>query len=102
MPRGRERRTLDPSADDPLGQDPNPAAPFEIPAPLLPTMTVETIGGADYLFESDEAGLVRDVQFKTTDGVLLSVNFFGPTEPETTEPGGVDHRLAVAVVGHLG
>jgi hypothetical protein len=83
-------------------RDPNPHAPFEIPATGLPTMRVETIAGAQYLFITDDRGYVRDIQLKTADGIVISVNFFGPAYPGTTGPGGVDRQLATDLVGHLG
>jgi hypothetical protein len=81
--------------------DPNPKQPFEIPALTTPNMRVETIDGAQYLFLDDSQGGVRDVQFKSADGVVFSVNFFGPTVSSRIGPGAADHQLASDVVLHL-
>ena len=82
-------------------KDPNPTAPFEIPN--APPGAVRTIGGEQYLFGTDSAGEVRYVQFKTTDGIVFSVNFFGPPDASSSVgPGGVDPQVATDVVRHLG
>lgn len=82
-------------------KDAHPGAPFEVPS-LAPNMRVETIDGAQYLFIRDTNGAVRAVQYKTGDGIVLSVNFFGPPYPGTAGPGGVDDQLAMDVIRHLG
>lgn len=82
-------------------KDPRPNAPFEVPS-LAPNMRLETIDGAQYLFILDATGAVRAVQYKTADGIVLSVNFFGPPYPGTTGPGGADPKFAEDVIRHLG
>jgi len=82
-------------------KDPQPNAPFEVPS-LAPNMRVQTIDGAQYLFILDATGAVRAVQYKTADGIVLSVNFFGPPYPGTTGPGGADPNFAEDVIRHLG
>jgi hypothetical protein len=85
-------------------RDPHPNTPLEVPG-LAPNMHIETIGGSQYLFQLDtyDPAEVRDVQFKTTDGVVFSVNFFGPHHPDNPSggPGGVDHAFAVGAVRGL-
>jgi hypothetical protein len=83
-------------------RDPSPRTPLEVPGTLIPPSHVETIGGAQYLLGEDQTGHVRYIQFKTTDEVVFSVNFFGLPYPGTTGPGGVDPKMAVDVVRHLG
>ncbi len=81
--------------------DPDPKAPFTIPNQLTPTTHVVTIDGSQYLFIADARGKVRDVQFKTTDGVVISINFFAPVASGGA-PDGVDAKFAQDVVRHVG
>jgi len=81
-------------------KDPNPSAPYEVPG--APRLAVQTIDGSQYLFGSDSEGRVVYVQFKTVDGIVFSVNFYGPPyPPDTTGPGGADRQFATDIVRHL-
>lgn len=80
-------------------KDANPATPYEVPT--AQRSFVQTIDGAQYLFATDGTGSVVYVQFKTTDGVIFSVNFFGPPYPNGVGPGGADRQFATNVVLHL-
>lgn len=80
-------------------KDPNPSAPYEIPNAR--PGAVRTINGAQYLFGTDPDGRVRYIQFKTPDGIVFSVNFYGPPYPDNTGPGGVDPQLATNVISHI-
>jgi len=81
-------------------KDPHPDAPFEVPI-LSPNMRIERIDDSQYLVIADETGKVRDIQFKTSEGIVFSVNFFGPPYPNTVGPGGVDVEFARNVIRHL-
>jgi hypothetical protein len=80
-------------------KDPNPAAPYEIPGGS--PSAIRTIDGARYLFGTDPDGEVRYIQFKRTDGIVFSVNFYGPTQPGSNGPGAVDPQLATNVIRHI-
>ena len=83
-------------------RDPNPGTPLEVPGVLRPPSHIETIGGSQYLFGEASNGQVFYVQFKTTDGIVFSVNFYGPPSASAGGPGPVDHDLAANVVRHIG
>jgi len=80
-------------------KDKNPAAPYEVPT--VQHGYVQTIDGAQYLFATDGTGSVTDVQFKATDGVIFSVNFYGPRYPNASGPGGASRQFATNVVLQL-
>jgi hypothetical protein len=80
-------------------KDPNPTAPFEVPG-VAPS-AIRTIDGAQYLFGTDSAGQVTYVQFKTTDGIVFSVNFYGPSYGPSGK-GSIDPRFATDVIRHIG
>lgn len=64
-------------------------------------MRIDRIDDSEYLVIADETGKVRDIQFKTSDGIVFSVNFFGPPYSNTVGPGGVDVEFARNVIRHL-
>jgi hypothetical protein len=81
-------------------KDPHPDASFEVPS-LSRNMRIERIDDSQYLIIGDDTGKVRVMQFKTSDGIVFSVNFFGPPYPNTKGPGGVDIEFARNVIRHL-